>query len=277
MSNQENSKALRVSIAVLVLLAYIAVVAVNALANILPLNNVGTGTLSDEIPNLFVPAGLTFSVWGLIYLLLTVYSVTVLVQAFRSSTDAWQSADGAIFLLNAAANVGWIFSWHWRVIPLSMLLMLVILGTLIALQERNFKKFGTGGSLRAKGRVSAFTRFALTVPVNVYLGWISVATIANVTALLVSSGWDGFGIDPRIWTVIVIVAGLVVALGLIFRRDALTAPMVVVWAYIGIILKRTAVDPDYSLAVWLSAAIAAALIAGIVLARTARKLAVKKA
>jgi len=277
MTNRVSDKKTGILTALLVALAFAAVVTVNALANILPLNNVGTGTLSDEIPNLFVPAGLTFAVWGLIYLLLTLYAAAVLVQAFRSRSEAWQVADGLLFVANAAANVGWIFSWHWRQIPLSMVLMLVILGTLIAMQERNFRKFGRGGSMSASPEIGRLTRFALTAPINVYLGWISVATIANVTALLVTLGWDGFGIDPRIWTLVVIVAGLFVAMGLLFRRDAVAAPMVIVWAYIGIVLKRTSVDADTSRIVWISAAVAAALIAADVLIRTARRLRTRKA
>jgi len=276
MSNQSTVKKIRIIIALFAVLAFIAVVTVNALANILPLNNVGTGTLSDEIPNLFVPAGLTFSIWGLIYFLLTIYSIFILIQAFRPSGEAWQVMDGMIFILNAAANIGWIFSWHWRNIPLSLAIMLVILFTLIVLHERNYKKFGQGGTLYNSGQVSVFTRLALTVPVNVYLGWISVATIANVTTLLVTMGWDGFGLDPRIWTVVVIAAGLAVALALIFRRNAIAAPLVVVWAYIGIVLKRTTVDSEYSRLIWISAAIAVGIIVVIIAARIVRKFMGKK-
>jgi hypothetical protein len=100
-------------------------------------------------------------------------------------------------------------------------------------------------------------RFFLTAPLNVYLGWICVATIANATALLVTAGWNGFGFDPQIWTVVVIIAGLAVAFGLIYLRNAVAAPLVVVWAYLGIVLKRTAVDPDQTRAVWMAAAISA--------------------
>ncbi len=277
MSEQASAKTLRIVIAIFVAVSFVAVLTVNALANILPLNNVGTGTLSDEIPNLFVPAGLTFSVWGLIYLLLAVYSATIVAQAFRASGEAWQPMDGLLFIVNALANVAWIFSWHWRVIPLSMLMMLVILGTLVAMEERNYRKFGTGGTLLKSGKTGRFGRFALTVPINVYLGWISVATIANVTALLVTAKWNGFGIDPRIWTFIVILAGFAVALGLILRRGAAAAPMVVVWAYIGIVLKRSATDPEYSSLIWISAGLAAAAIMIILVIRAAKSLKSAKA
>ena len=98
------------------------------------------------------------------------------------------------------------------------------------------------------------------MPLRVYLGWISVATIANVTALLVKVSWGGFGLDPRFWTIVVIAAGLAVALGFSLWKREIAAPLVVVWAYLGIVLKRTAVDADYSRPVWITAALAGIII-----------------
>jgi hypothetical protein len=239
------------------------VLAVNGAANILPLNGVNTGRLSDELPNLFVPAGLTFSIWGLIYLLLAGYAIALCAEVFgERARRSWDSHDGFLFLINACANMGWIFAWHWRNLPLSLCLMLVILGSLIALEEGNASRLRASGSLAGSGKLR---RFFLTVPINVYLGWIMVATIANVTALLVKLGWNGFGLDPRFWTVLVIAVGAALAMLLAFSRKAIAAPAVVVWAFAGIALKRLGVDADYSRAVWLAAIAGAALIACAVL------------
>ncbi len=250
--------------ALLVALAFVGILVVNGLANALPLNGANTGVLSDEIPNLFVPAGLTFSVWGLIYLLLTGYVVALLKEAWRGGSGAWTGSDALLFLVNAAANIGWIFAWHWRLVGLAMALMLVILGTLIALEQGNQLKLGPGGALDpaagGKNRGLAARRFFLTVPLRVYLGWISVATIANATALLVKTGWDGFGLDPRFWTILVIIAGLAVALGFSLWKRQVAAPLVVVWAYAGIVVKRLGTDASYSTAVWAAALASAILI-----------------
>jgi hypothetical protein len=186
-------------LALLSALAFVGIVVVNGLANALPLNGANTGVLSDEIPNLFVPTGLTFSIWGLIYLLLAGYVVALLKEARRGGLSAWTGPDALLFLTNAAANIGWIFAWHWRMVGLAMALMLVILGSLIGLERRNQKKLDSGGALYpaapgGQDRGQALRRFFLTVPVRVYLGWISVATIANATALLVKTlGWPGDG------------------------------------------------------------------------------------
>lgn len=263
----ERGKDLRFA-SIMSAIAFAAVVVVNGLANALPLNGANTGVLSDEIPNLFVPAGLTFAIWGLIYLLLAGYVFAVIREAWARrgvagspaspAASAWTGRDAALFLANMAANVAWIFAWHWRQVSLAMLIMLVILGTLIALEQGSQRKIAKGGSLDET--TSPTRRFFLTVPLRVYLGWISVATIANATAVLVKAGWNGFGLDPRVWTVIVIVAGLAVALGFSIAKRQLAAPLVVVWAYAGIVLKRAQVDPAYSAPVWIAAGLAALVI-----------------
>ncbi len=263
--------------ALLSILAFTGMVAVNGLASALPLNGVNTGQLSDELPNLFVPAGLTFSIWGLIYLLLAGYVAAAAREAFRSAPEsprAWTGRDGALFILNAAANAAWILAWHWRLAGTSLVVMLVILGTLLALERDAERKLGSGGILerspdREPGSIR-LRRFLLTVPLRVYLGWICVATIANVTALLVKTRWDGFGLDPRIWTVAVILAGLAVALGFSVAKRQIAAPLVVVWAYAGILLKRVQTDPEYSTVVWMAAGLAGLVIlASIVRVRVA--------
>jgi hypothetical protein len=253
--------------AVLSILAFTGMVAVNGLASALPLNGVNTGQLSDELPNLFVPAGITFSIWGLIYLLLAGYVASAARETFRSSAGtlgAWTGRDGALFILNAAANSAWILAWHWRLVGTSLVIMLVLLGILIALERDTERKLGPGGILERspdpEPGSARLRRFLLSVPLRVYLGWICVALIANATALLVKTRWDGFRLDPRVWTVGVILAGLAVALGFTIWKRQVAAPLVVVWAYAGIVLKRVRTDPDYSAPVWIAAGLAALII-----------------
>jgi hypothetical protein len=255
--------------AIVSLVLFIGVLAANWAATSLPLNGVSTGALSDELPNLFVPAGLTFSIWGLIYVLLTGQTIAILMLAFgrkNAATDAparWSSRDGWLLALNFAANIGWIFAWQWRLVGLALGIMLVLLATLIILEEgtRGRKTAGIGASAP-----SPALRFFLTAPVNVYLGWIMVATIANVTALLVKLGWNGFGLDPRAWTIIVIAVAAILYVLLAFLRGAVAAPAVGVWAFAGIALKRLQVDADYSRPVWMAAIVAAAAVAASVVA-----------
>lgn len=222
----------RIVLAILNAVAFIGVVTVNALANILPINGYNTGELSDLYPNLFVPSGLTFSIWGVIYLLLGLFIIRQFFVAFSNQdteSDGIFERIGIFFVLSSAANIGWILTWHFRLIWLSLLVMLVLLASLIFIYLRL--------DIR-KREVSAAEKWFGLVPFSVYLGWITIATIANVTALLVNLGWNGFGIAEAAWTIIVIAVGTLITLAVLFTRQDIYYSLVAEWAFFGILLKR---------------------------------------
>lgn len=253
--------------ALVAVLMFITMITANALANALPLNGVNTGQLSDEIPNLFVPAGLTFAIWGLIYLMLLGYVVAVLKVAFgKGVQQLWDAADGWLFSVNAALNAGWIFAWHWRLVPLSLLLMIGILATLVLMMERTYVADG----LAKRAGESGLLRFLLRTPILVYLGWICVAAIANVTAVLVKAGWNGFGLAPLWWTVIVMAVGTAIGLALVLRRGAVSSGLVVIWAYLGIIIKRSGVDLSETRPIVIVALLGIVLVAAAIIVRVIR-------
>lgn len=218
--------------AVLNLFFFIGMVTVNALANILPINNVTTGELSDAIENLFVPIGLTFSIWALIYTLLGIMVIYQFVAIRQKRSIEFIHRIKACFVINASANALWIVAWHYRQIPLSMGLMAVILVTLIIIVTR----------LGASRRVDAAERWSVHLAFSVYLGWISVATIANVTAWLVTAGWAGWGLAPELWTVIVLIVAIGLALMGLFVKRSVAYALVIDWALLGIFLKRYATE-----------------------------------
>ncbi len=219
------------SIKILTTVSFLVMIIVNALANIIPINGVRTGQVSDSYKNLFAPAGITFAIWGLIYLLLAGY---ILYQwGFFQISESVVKVDlydkvGFYFTISSIANAIWIFSWHYYVIALSMLLMIIILVCLVRIvQEINKKKL----LLRE--------RIFIRLPFSIYFGWITVATIANATTLLVSLGWDGFGISEPTWTGIIIVVGLVIAIATIIKNKDIAYGLVIIWAYAGILIKHT--------------------------------------
>ena len=216
------------------ILGYLAVVGVNALAVLLPINNRTTEELSDMYPNLFVPAGLTFSIWGVIYILLLVFTLYQASDMFGGKQDRSSFVDrtGALYLLTSILNVGWILAWHYEQVLLSVLIMLAFLVTLIALYLRIGNKFA-----------SFRERFMAQVPIGVYLGWIAVATVANVTALLVKLGWDGFGISGEVWAIIMVVIAALLAVLMRIMRGEIAYGLVAVWALAGIAIKRLGTEP----------------------------------
>ncbi|MBN1410117.1 MAG: tryptophan-rich sensory protein [Spirochaetales bacterium] len=234
-------------------IGFTAVVVINALANILPINGKNTGALSDAYPNLFVPAGLTFAIWGVIYLSLLAFSVYQFLSIF-SKNDAeahFIKKIGIFFVLSCAANIGWIFAWHYEQVFLSLVIMLLLLASLLTV----YLKLGTGTK-----PVSKREKFLVHVPFSLYLGWITIATIANVTAVLVNMGWDGFGLSPVFWTIAMIIAGTLITLAVVFTRNDLIYGGVVVWAFAGIFIKRINLGYDNFAAIIITVVICAVLI-----------------
>lgn len=220
-------------------IGFLGTIVINALANILPINNNTTGGLSDQYPNLFVPAGFTFSIWGVIYVLLGIFVIYHFIMAIKKDVSQNSSIEriGVLFFITCLANVGWIFAWHYEILPLSLILMLILLGCLVMI----YLRLNIG-----KSDVTKNEKYLVHVPFSVYLGWITVATIANITALLVDMNWGAFGLGEQFWAVAVIVVALAITLAMLFSRRDVFYGIVVDWALFGILMKRLAVEgpPD---------------------------------
>ena len=203
----------------------------NGLANALPLNGMTTGALSELYPNLFVPMGATFSIWALIYswLLLFVGYGFVVERAKRDRNPL--ETIGPWFAVNMVANAAWIVAWHWMAIPVSVGLMGIILASLIVMY------------LRLRVGISAVCpadRWLIHAPMSVYMGWITVAAIANITTQAVDLGAPAFGQGPAWLTTCMIGAAVLIAGRMLWtRRDGLFA-LVIMWALLGIHLKQSA-------------------------------------
>jgi len=214
-------------------LAFIAVLAVNYLANALPLHGKDTGELSNQYPNLFTPAGLTFSIWGIIYLWLAVWIAYQIAALFRPALAArvepMIDKIGWLFVATCVFNVSWIFAWHWEQLILSVIIMLGFLVTLLRLNET----MGVGRS-----KATNLEKWIAHWPFGIYQGWITVATIANVTALLVGNDWRGGGLSETFWAILMIMVGAAAAIFILFRQNNLGHGLAVVWALFGIYLKR---------------------------------------
>ncbi len=218
----------------------VGVIAVNVLANALPIGGRSTGELSAALPNLFVPSGITFSIWGVIYLLLILFVGYTLIEAVRGR-DAAQNVlprIGPFFFLSCIANVGWIFAWHYLRFSMSLVWMAVLLLSLVAIYVRLEIGLATAGG-SSRGSPHPEERLFVHLPFSVYLGWISIATIANVTAVLVAYDWGGFGLPDQTWAALMIAVGTALALVFLIVRSDVFYTLVVIWALIGILIRRT--------------------------------------
>ncbi len=206
---------------VLNVFALLLMLTLNGLANGLPLNGYTTGELSAFYPNLFVPAGLTFAVWGFIYLLVIVFVASAWF-APPGSPSAGDTALSWPFIVSCIANAAWIVAWHFRLVFLSVFIILVLFASLLMLYQRIRR---------------GPWRWYLAVPISVYLGWVSVATIANITAMLVYHFAPfTFPTEVASATTMVVIAALLAGYLLWSKHDSPLA-LVVAWALLGIWLR----------------------------------------
>jgi cell division protein FtsW (lipid II flippase) len=232
-NTRTNATTSRTPVQILVTVTYLVMIATNAAANALPLNGRSTGDVSLRYDNLFTPAGLTFSVWGVIYLLLGAH---VLYQwgLFRDRPDT--SADsallnrvGVLFSVSSLANTAWIFAWHYDLIPLSALLLVGIMTCL-----------GLIVSTVRRANLTGRQRWFIAVPFSVYFGWTTVAVVANITVLLRYWTWNGFGISEPTWAVIIVSVAAAIGAATMLRNRDVAYGLVLIWAFTGILIRQTA-------------------------------------
>jgi benzodiazapine receptor len=200
-------------------IVFFGMVAVNALAVLLPINGMNTGQISDLYPSMFTPSGFTFGIWSLIYLWLLVF---VIAQWFYAGKTYYKNLSW-LFILSCLANMLWIVAWHYLLPAVSLVIMTILLFALV----RIFLMF-QDYSLSVKEKI--FLQF----PFHVYLGWISVATIANVATVLVNRQWEGTPLSTEAWTIIMLVIATLLSLWMTIRFKAIFYSLVTLWALYGI-------------------------------------------
>jgi translocator protein len=231
--------------------ALIIVLAVNALATILPINGQTTAEVSDSFPVLFTPAGYVFSIWGLIYLLLIAFT---LYQALpQQRTNRLIVSLGCLFSLSCLLNSAWIFAWHYNQMALSVLIMLLLLMTLATIHIRIMKN----------QPLDKQDQWLVKLPFSVYLAWICVATIANISIALYSINWSGWGLGPIPWTIIMLSVGALLAGYVVLTQKNIAFALVFVWAFFGIYIKQQDVSQVPQAALLFALLIAAAALASL--------------
>lgn len=236
---------------VLIVITFVTMIVVNTLANALPINGITTGMASDAHPNLFAPAGITFAIWGVIYLFLalfTFYQLGIINKNDEISNELLNEV-GTLFIISSVANTAWIFAWHYQVLWLSVILIIAMLLPLIMIAN----------ALR-KEKLSVKEKFFVKVPFSLYFGWLTVATIANITTFLVSLNWNGFGIPESMWTTIIIFVGAIIGIITLLKHKDYIYGLVLIWAYSGILLKHVTIFNSMYISVIVAAIISIALI-----------------
>jgi tryptophan-rich sensory protein len=236
---------------------YLVTVFVNYASATFLFGDQDTGDVSDKYSTLFTPAGYAFSIWGLIYLALGVY---VAYQAFWARPDETLYDRLAPWLMvNLVANSLWLPTFQYELIALSVIFMLIILGTLIQLQIM----------LTKDTTLPTRERAGVRVPFSLYLGWISVATITNLAVFVKYSGWEIPDASESTWVVIMAVVGALLAFLIARATRDWIYPLVFVWAYVAIAVKQSDNELIYPVTLGLAAALA--VLGVVTLIRDQRK------
>lgn len=234
--------------------ALLAVLTVNVLANALPINGLNTGEVSDLYPSLFTPAGITFSIWSVIYLSL----IGFLVYAWMHGREAWIDRILPWFALTGVFNISWILVWHFLLPGTSVLIMFMLLVTLLKIfliiREMPLKNW----------KENLF----VSLPFTLYLAWICVATIANISAFLISIDWTGGAINAEVWTICMMTVSAMLATKVVFDYGTPAFILVVMWALLGIYLRWN--DSPYD-SIGTAALILEVFLTGVLIVTTTRR------
>jgi len=243
------------------IIAFVLTVIVNSLAGSTTfIGGLNTAQISDSNPTLITPAGYVFSIWGIIYLLLGVF---VVFQALPSQKEKECTRKiGWLFVLSSIINIAWLFLWQYEILSLSVVLMFLLLATLVLI----YLHLGIG-----KSPVTLREKLAVHVPFSVYLGWITIASIANVSVTLVSVNWNSLGINPAIWATLVLVVALMITLLVLATRRDIAYGLVIVWALTGIAVKQSGNQEIVMLSEASAIIVLLALAATILLSRLRRR------
>jgi hypothetical protein len=214
---------------IVTLVAIVGSIAINTITNIFPLNGFNIGTLSNTLfaPVHITPANYAFAIWGVIYTGLIAFGIYQL-HPDRRQHPRLQSS-GYLLAIACLSQCIWIYLFLDRFFLLSILAMLGILLPLIGV----YQHLGIG-----EPNTSRQERWFLQVPISIYLGWITVATILNIANALYSINWNGWGIDPIVWTVIMMVVSAAISAVVLFQRRDAVFTLVIIWALVSISIRQ---------------------------------------
>ena len=223
--------------------ALAVVLLMNYLSNALPFNGLTQGDLSELYPILLTPESYVFSIWGLIYLGLIAFIIYQALPGYRESPVV--KAVGILFAVSSLFNILWLLFWHYQRVGWSMIMMLLILATLIAIYLRI-------GAVTAEKTL--YDRLLVKYPFSLYLGWITAATLVNFNVLLYDIGWLGLGTGAAFFTMIMIVIAALIALAVFYLRQDYIFAAVFIWALIGIGVRHASDRIFITMVAWLAAA-----------------------
>jgi hypothetical protein len=246
------------TLVVLNIISFLGTMVLNYLSNAIPINGKNMAELSAQYPNEFVPAGYTFSIWLIIYLFLIGFCI------YQAGGDTERTETtrkmGYLFILTNVFNVSWLLLWHYEMVLFSVFAMISLLITLIAIHQR----FGIPDK-----RQKTSQKLWVQVPFSIYLGWIIIATVANITAWLVDLGWNGEPMTGAFWAIVMIAIATLLNMVILASRKNYVIPLVAIWAILGIISRQRALHGFTTIVV--AGAICCSILLLVIIVSSTRK------
>lgn len=240
------------NLAIFNFLSVVLLIMVTYYTQAIELNDNTIGSLSREYRNLFTPAGYAFSIWGLIYLGLLAYCFFQFRRAYFSSKESeFISQTGPWFIFANLANSAWVIVWLYELTGLSVIFMFLALFSLVQIVRKT-------GMERwdAPPSIIIFSWW----PICFYSGWITVASIANVSAFLSKTGWNGWILNETQWTILLLFTAIAINALMIYRRNMREFAAVGVWAVFAVFVRHQEKHPAIAYAALAGAVILLAYI-----------------
>lgn len=218
------------TLAIINLFSVILVLLVNGLSQSQRWNDTTIGEISDQYENLFTPAGYAFAIWGLIFLMLVAYALFQVRRAFFSKKESpFIEQTSWWFSIANVCNASWVVAFTYDYVGLSVVIMLGILISLIQIiRNTNMERWD------APIEVIAFVWW----PICIYVGWIAVATIANVSAFFASIDVTGDEFTQVVWTMVMITIAVIINAFMVWLRNMREFALVAVWALVAIYMRH---------------------------------------
>ena len=219
---------------ILVVVLFFVMVCINIFAFTIKINGRTTAEIAHSYPNLFTPADYTFSIWGLIYIMLIAfvfYQLGFYGKNRHVLEDELLYQARIILMITSLLNIGWLIAWHYDYMALSLMFI-----TLLLISLKIFCKI-----IRTQ-HLTTSEKIFIKLPFSIYYGWITIAIAANAVTLLVSIRWGGFGIPNVIRTILLLIFLTSVVIFRAIRNKDLIYCITVLWGYTGVLVKHLEKD-----------------------------------
>lgn len=199
----------------------VATLAVNTLGGLGIINGTSQKEVSDRYPSLITPSSLTFSIWSVIYALLI---LSIIVMLFKKDDRYYQQAVDSLsplFWLSCILNISWIISFSYVLVELSVLFIFALVITLALICQKLLQ-------------IQEPRHWLLPLSFGLYTGWLFIATVVNIAAMLVKLEWDRFSLAEETWAMIILLVAIALVAIVLVRTKNAALPLPIAWAYFGI-------------------------------------------